>query len=64
MDKVNQQPAPSKPQHRLRAGDDQGGASQGASPASLRMADGTTVMRLDNINEMLNSLDNLDKKAE
>jgi hypothetical protein len=64
MDKVKQEPSLSKPEHRLRSGDDQSGASQGASPASLVMADGTTVMRLDNIDEMLQSLEKLDKKAE
>jgi hypothetical protein len=63
MDEVNQQPSPSKPQHRFKPVGQQQGDSQGASPASYVMADGTKVMRLDDINKMLHSLEKLDQKA-
>jgi hypothetical protein len=62
MDKVTQQPTQSKPQHRFKPVGQAGGDTQGASPAAYVMVDGTRVMRLDNIEKMLDTVEKVDNK--
>jgi len=64
MDKITQTQVPSNAQHRPKAIANASGASQGASPTSFKMADGTCVMRLDNINSFLDNVQKLDEKTE
>lgn len=64
MDKTSQTQPSSKPQHRPKAVENAAGGGQGASPNSYTMADGTAVMRLDDINSFLEGVEKLEKKAK